>query len=109
MLWVVLSKTGRVIWLSLSVALIAWFFYLGTCDRGPLAWANTFQARHVLDGEYSPAMSALVVFLPAMLLAWLPAAGWDLLTRPGRWGRRSGDGRGAAEPGVAPDDHPPSR
>src|SRR5262249_41404993 len=72
-----LSKTGRAIWLSLSVVLIAWLFYLGTCDKGPLPWVNAFQARYVTEGQYSPAMSALVVFLPAMLLAWLPAVGWD--------------------------------
>jgi hypothetical protein len=91
MLWSMLSKTARAIWLSLSVVLIAWLFYLGTCDQGPLPWVNAFQAQHVLDGEYSPAMSALVVFLPAMLLAWLPAAGWDLITRQGRFGKRGGD------------------
>jgi hypothetical protein len=48
-------------------------------------------------------MSALVVFLPAMLLAWLPAVGWDLLTRQRRFGKRGGDGQNAAENGTAPD------
>lgn len=81
-----LSKWGFLLYFAVSLLLMGVYWGIGI-----VGWLNEFQAHQLFGGWYYPKLTALLLLIPTLLIAYPVGLLYDYLSGQGMFGQRSRD------------------